>query len=567
VGIHTKLEKEDSMVNSKDPDTDVLIVGAGPTGLTLACELARHGITPRIIDKAPVPTDKSRAFAIHPRTLELFDNVGIVDEVLSEGNPCNAFDMYNRGEPLAQVAFDDLESKYPFVLMLAQSDTERILNDHLSTFGIEVEREKELSGIEQRDDSVTATIKLSGGIEETLTCRYLAGCDGAHSATRHLLNLDFKGAPYPNYWLLADCNIDWKYPTFHLSIFVHPTGVSAYFPLRTDRGRLMFELENAPIDEDMSPPTIDDVRRLLEEREIDFSSVTEPNWLAYFKLHHRMVDRYGRGRVFLAGDAAHIHSPMGGQGMNTGIQDAYNLAWKMALVLEGKSPETILDSYNTERYKVGKGVVELTDTATKMATIHNPVLSAIRSKMIGVLSKIDPVQQKIIKILTQIDYHYKDSPIVEERWFESKEAPGYMPHDHDLQAGERVKDYSLQSPDGKDTVDLYNLFRGAEHELLIFTGTEPEDMELKEITAIYDLVTNDYSDLIEPHLILGSGEWTADLPTVASTWLDKDTEMHRDFGAAKASLYLIRPDGYIGFRNQPASASDLKEYLSAIFIL
>ncbi len=553
------------MANSSGIDTDVLIVGAGPTGLTLACELLRRGVTPRIIDKAPAPADKSRAFGIHPRTLELFDNMGIVDEILSQGNACNAFDMYNRGEPLASVSFEGLESKYPFVVMLAQSDTERILNEHLNSLGVEVEREIELSGLQQHGDSVTASIKLKGGIEESLTCRYLAGCDGAHSTTRHLLNFDFKGAPYPNYWLLADCNIDWKYPIFHLSIFIHPTGVSAYFPLRADRGRLMFDLENAPIDEDMPPPTIDDVHRLLEEREIDFSSVTDPNWLAYFKLHHRMVDRYSEGRVFLAGDAAHIHSPMGGQGMNTGIQDAYNLAWKTALVLQGKSPETILDSYNIERHKIGKEVVELTDTTTKMATIHSPVLSAIRNKMIGVLSKIDPVQHKIVNILTQIDYHYKDSPIVEERWFESTDAPGYMPHEHDLQAGERVKDYTLLSTDGHDIIDLYKLFKGAEHELLIFTGKAPEDMEIKEITAIYDHVTGEYGNLIEPHLILASDELASGQPEVTSTWVDRDLEMHRDFGAAKASLYLIRPDGYIAFRNQPASASDLKEYLSTIF--
>lgn len=555
------------MANSRESEADVLVVGAGPTGLTMACELARHGITPRIIDKAAEPTDKSKAFAIHPRTLELFDNIGIVDTFLKEGNSCNAFDMYNKGEPIANVSFDSLESKYPFALMLAQSDTERILNDHLNSLGIKVEREKELADIKQQVENVAATIKSGDGTEEVITCLYLSGCDGAHSTTRHQLDIDFTGAPYPNYWLLADCNIDWKYPIFHLSIFIHPTGVTAYFPLRTDRGRLIFELENTPVDEDMTPPTLEDVHRLLKEREIDFNSVIDSTWLAYFKLHHRMVDRYGYSRVFLAGDSAHIHSPLGGQGMNTGIQDAYNLAWKMALVLKGKSPEALLDSYNTERHRIGEEVVNLTDTGMKIATIHNPVLSAIRNKMIGVMSKIDPVQHKITNTLTQIDFHYKESPIVDERWFEAKEAPGYMPHPHDLKAGERVKDYTLYSPDGKDPVELYKLFKGAEHELLIFTGTKPEDMELKELAEILELVIGGYGGLIEPHLIMGSSELAAKLPVVASTWLDKDSEMHRDFGAAKASLYLIRPDGYIGFRNQPASASDLEEYLTTIFNL
>ena len=553
------------MTASENTDIDVLVVGAGPTGLTMACELLRHGITPRIIDKAPVPTDKSKAFAVHPRTLELLDNMGIVDIFLKEGNECNAFDMYDRGKPLVNAVFDNIESKYPFALMIPQSDSEKILYEHLKSYGVEVERELELKKIKQTDDKVTATLKTKYDSDEIVECQYLVGCDGAHSTTRHQLNLDFKGAPYPNYWLLADCDIDWKYPMFHLSIFIHPSGVTAYFPYRSDRGRLMFELENAPIDEEMALPILDDVHRLMEEREIEYNDVSNPNWLAYFKLHHRIVDRYREGRVFIGGDAAHIHSPMGGQGMNTGMQDAYNLAWKMALVLKGKSPETLLDSYNTERHRIGEEVVSLTDTATKMATIHNPVLGAIRNKMMGVLSKITPVQDKIASTLTQLEFHYKDSPIVDERWFESREVEGYVPHGHDLKAGERFKDYSLQSVDGGSTTELYKLLKGSEHELLLFTGAEPEDMEIEELSKIVESV-NEYGSLIETHLIIGSREVPSGLPQVPSTWVDDNHEMHKDFGAAKASIYLIRPDGYIAFRNQPASASDLKEYLATVFI-
>lgn len=547
-----------------DRNADVLIVGAGPTGLTMACELLRHGITPRIIDKALVPTDKSKAFVIHPRTLELLDNMGIVDTFLNQGNFCNAFDIYDQGEPLASIKFDKIESKYPFELMLAQSDTEKILNEHLQSFGVEVERNTELLRIQQIEDEVVATIKNQYGSREKYDYKYLVGCDGSHSTTRHQLKFEFKGAPYPNYWLLADCNIDWEYPTFHLSVFIHPTGLAAYFPLREDRGRLMFELENAPIEEEMALPVIGDVHKLMEERGIKYKSISDPNWLAYFRLHHRMVDKYSKGRVHLCGDAAHIHSPMGGQGMNTGIQDAYNLAWKMALVLKGKSPDSLLDSYNTERHKIGKEVVDLTHTATQMATIHNPVLSVIRNKMIGVLSKINPVQEKIVSRLTQLEFHYKDSPIVDERWFESKEVEGYVPHERDLKAGERFKDYTLKSSDGSSTTELYKLLTGSEHELLIFTGTEPESMEIEEISKVVESVKS-YGNLIETHLIIGTNEIPEALPTVPSTWVDPDHEMHKDFGAAKASLYLIRPDGYIAFRNQPASSSDLHEYLVSIF--
>lgn len=554
------------MAASRNSSTNVLIVGSGPTGLTMACELARHGVTPRIIDKSPTPSVHSKAFGIHARTLELFETMGIVEAMLGQGNICNGFDMYNRGKPLAHVIFDTLESRYPYFLILAQSDTEKILNAHMESFGIRVEREKELVGIDRTDSGITARLKLKDGSEELIDCSYIAGCDGAHSTSRHLLDLEFKGAPYPNYWLLADCDLDWKYPLHHLSVFIHPSGVTAFFPLYSDRGRLMFELPEATIDMEMAEPTIEDVRRHMNEREIDYKSVGSPNWLAYFKLHHRIVDRYGDGKVFLCGDAAHIHSPIGGQGMNTGIQDAYNLAWKLALVLKGNSPENLLDSYNPERHRVGKGVVRTTDAATKMVGIHNPVLASIRNKLVGTISKLDPVQEKLLTTLSQIEVNYSESPIAEERWYQPDAIEGFHGYRHDLVAGERVKDYPLVGLDGKGGSRLYDIFRDIRHKLLLFTGSEPEDMELNELRKIHSSIGSEYEDTIDTHVIAGTDGLPADLKTMGPVWLDKDLLMHKDFGAARASLYLLRPDSYIGFRNQPASLSDLAEYLPVIFL-
>jgi 2-polyprenyl-6-methoxyphenol hydroxylase-like FAD-dependent oxidoreductase len=554
------------MTDSRDSNTDVLVVGGGPTGLMMACELARHGIEPRIVDKSATPSVHSRAFGIHARTLEIFDNIGVVDTFLSQGNIADGLDIYDRGKLLLSVVTDNLDSKYPYVLLLPQSDTEKILQDKLKTRGIEVEREKKLTGFDEKEHELLARLRLKDGTEEVVRCSYLIGCDGAHSSTRHLLNFEFKGAPYPNYWLLADLNIDWKYPFNHLSIFIHPGGVTAYFPLYGGRGRLMFELPNDPIDEDMSPPTINDVRRLMKERDIGFKDVSDPIWLAYFKLHHRMVDRYSKGRVFLCGDAAHIHSPIGGQGMNTGIQDAYNLAWKLALVLRGKSPENLLDSYNIERYRVGKSVVGLTDTATRMAGIHNPILSAIRNKALGLASKIDSIQEKLLTTLSQIEINYVGSPVVDERWYQPDAMEGYHGYRHDLEAGEQVKDYALVSLDGKDSSSLYGLLKGIKHKLLLFTGVDTEHMEFDELRKIRRSVESGHEDVIDVCLIAGSNELPPDFKQMGSLWMDKGLRMHRDFGAAHSSIYLIRPDGYIGFRNQRASASDLEEYLAEIFI-
>lgn len=545
--------------------TGVLIVGAGPTGLTMACELARRGVPFRIIDKAPAPSIHSKAFGIHARTLELFENMGIVDIMLKRGNICNGFDMYNRGKPLASVIFDSLESSYPYFLILAQSDTEKILNDHLGTYGITVEREKELVSLEESGGVIRAGVKNADGTSETIECPYVAGCDGAHSTTRHILELEFKGAPYPNYWLLADLDLDWKYPLHHLSVFIHPTGITAYFPLYEDRGRLMFELPDLSIDEEVAEPTLEQVKNLMQEREIDYKSVTDPNWLAYFKLHHRMVDRYGEGRVFLCGDSAHIHSPVGGQGMNTGIQDAYNLAWKLALVLKGESPESLLGSYNTERHRVGKNVVSMTDKATRMIGIHNPVLSVIRNRIVGAASKLDAVQDRILDTLSQIEVNYKGSPIVSERWYQPDTVEGYHGYRDDLAAGERVKDYNLKGLDG-GAGTLYGLLKNGLHNLLLFTGGDPEDMELDELRKIHDAIAVKYEGVMAVHVVAGPKGVPEDFKHMSSVWTDGDLRMHKDFGAARASLYLVRPDGYVGFRNQPASHEDLDECLVKIFV-
>lgn len=545
---------------------DVLVVGAGPTGLTMASELARHGSRPRIIDRAPAPATESRAFGVHARTMELFDTIGAIEPLLARGTPVQSVSVYNRGSRMACIDLHGkIDSKYPFILILPQSDTERVLTDHLASFRVRVDRSTTLEGLAQDDGGVTAHLRLPDGGAESVRCRYLIGCDGAHSVVRKGVDIPFEGAAYPNQWLLADMRLDWELDHDDLAVFTHPRGVSAYFPLAEQRSRFMFQLPDTGLDDELGEPTLDHVRRLLTEREVPFREVRDPTWLAYFRLHHRLAARFRAGRVFLAGDAGHIHSPVGGQGMNIGIQDAFNLAWKLALVLRGHAPGTLLDSYEVERRRVDRGVVDLTHRATTLVGARNPVLRAVRSAVIKVASKLDSVQHRLLTTISQIEHHYRGSPIVAESWKMSRNVEGFRPPEDALAPGERVADFALEHARTGEATSLYELLTGAEHELLLFTGLHPGAEELARLRSIVERVEARYPELIEVHLIQVPGSSSVGLPEVASHHIDGDHRMHLAFGASCASVYLVRPDGYVGFRNQPASLADLQDYLDTIF--
>jgi 2-polyprenyl-6-methoxyphenol hydroxylase-like FAD-dependent oxidoreductase len=549
-----------------DAVLDVLVVGAGPTGLTLACELARRGIRPRIIDERFEPSQQSRAFGVHARTMELFDAMGAIQPLLARGNPAQGLSLYSRGQRIANIPmYGQIPSKYPFILIVAQSETERVLTEHLTGLGVAIERSTALLGFEQDEHGVTAELRLPDGTGQTVRCRYLVGCDGAHSAVRKRLGIEFEGAPYPNQWLLADLDLDWDYPQRELAVFTHPRGVIAYFPLAGQRGRVIFQLPETGLDDDLGEPTLDDVRRLLTERELPFRDLRDAIWMSYFRLHHRLAARFRDRRVFLAGDAGHIHSPVGGQGMNIGIQDAYNLAWKLALVLHGHAGERLLASYEVERRRVDEGVVDFTHRATTMVMLRSPILQALLNAVVRVATRLDAVQERMLALVSQIEHHYRASPIVAESWTMSRRVAGFTPPTDDLAPGERVPDFPLTHTLTGAETSLYALLSGTEHHLLLFTGVNPDVDELARLRDVVARVAGPYRDLIEIHLVRGPGEEPSGLPEVMSHHIDRNLHMHDAFGAGRASLYLIRPDGYVGFRNQPVSVDALSEYLTALF--
>jgi pentachlorophenol monooxygenase len=491
--------------------TEVLVVGAGPVGLTLAAELARRGVPSRIIDQSVGPSTTSKAIAIQPRTLEIFSHMGLVDEVMARGFVVGAGNFYLNGRPLARVDFHDLDSPYGFIVDLPQNETEEVLLEHLARNGLHVERETRLLRLEQDPEGVSADV---AGRErsETLRCSYVVGCDGAYSTVRHTLGLKYESSPLPELLVLGDVMVDWLYPhEFHM--FMHADGFLVCFPLQGGRYRLIAEvtaqeLPLIPGAENPPKATPERFREIVRRRAQADADIGDVTWLAGFRIQHQVVEQYGQGRVFVAGDAAHVPSPAGGQGMNTGIQDACNLAWKIQLALRGHASTGLLDSYSAERAPVGRDMVALSDRLGHSAP--------------------DDVST-LVEQISEIGIHYRNSPIVGEDWR----------GDGGPQPGDRAPVIGLN---------------GTAHHVLLFAGDRPD---LEALQRISDLMPK---GIVGPRLVT-----KRPLPWDDPLLLDEDGSIHSKYGATSSCMYLIRPDGYIGYRALPAQPDRIEAYLRKVF--
>ncbi|MFO0823801.1 MAG: FAD-dependent monooxygenase [Gemmataceae bacterium] len=542
----------------------VLIIGAGPTGLMLAGELTRYGVKCRLIEKRAKPQDTSRAVAIQARTLEIFSYLGILDQFYPRGTVYHGMSAYNGKSRLAHITFDELDSPYPFILGVPQCETEDILIKRLAGMGLSPEWATEMTGFTQDDAGVTVGLKKADGTPETVRCRWVIGADGAHSPVRKGAGLTFLGETYESGFALADVRIDWALP--HDEVLVFPGngehGLTAVFPLPGEnRYRLTWEFEATHKIEagavaqhgrvtDVPEPTLADAQKILDERVAFPAKAHDGVWYANFRVNSRMAAAYRNGRVFLAGDAAHIHSPAGGQGMNTGLQDAFNLAWKLAFVENGAARPAILDSYHDERHAVGIDLLKNTDRMASVAMLRHPVAIAVRNNVMRVVSGFDVFQQRMRRTISELAIGYRKSPISAE--YHGSMLGAILPHGADdpglwawrefangPHAGDRAPDAML------GTGHLFDLFRDPKKfTLLAFAGKDakPETvMHQKELLA---KVEAEWGKLVKGVLIEPSEENAIDR-----------------YGARSACLYLVRPDGYIAYRSQPADLVKLNEYL------
>lgn len=395
-------------INAVETDTDVLIVGAGPVGLFLANECARRGVRCRLIESRVGQSEHSKALAIFPRTLEIFDMAGIVGPFLAVANRVTSVAVMTSKEILARMRFEPEGTPYPFVGMVPQDVTETILVEELRRKDGEVEYKTTFISAVELDDCVSATVDRDGERFQ-ITALFLVGCDGAHSTVRHLLNLPFEGAQYHASFMLADVDTNDVLPGNELHLCPSKYGPLAIFPMSMNRRRLVATVDK--VEEDA--PSLEFVRTVVAERAPAGFEARVLHWSSYFRVHHRRVAQMSVGRMFIAGDAAHIHSPFGGQGMNTGLQDAWNLAWKLGFAVTGRGGDRLLESYSAERSPVIKGVIDTTHRITQAMGTTGNFAQAVRHAVIPLMSRLNILQKGFVENLSELAISYAGSPVIE----------------------------------------------------------------------------------------------------------------------------------------------------------
>ncbi|WP_367374842.1 FAD-dependent monooxygenase [Pseudomonas lini] len=495
--------------------SDVLIIGAGPTGLVLALWLSKLGIAVRIIDKTSTPGTTSRALAVQARTLELYSQLDLSDAVVQNGHKVAAANFWVKGEPVARLPLSTIGeglTPYAFLEIYPQDEHERLLIERLEAFGITVERDTELQSFEETGDGITARLRLPDGQQQTCQACYLAGCDGARSIVRKTLDTGFPGGTYQQIFYVAD--VQARGPTFNgeLHVDLDEADFLAIFPLSDEgRARLIGTVRDERADRAETLQFEDVSSRAIENLKLQIDQV---NWFSTYRVHHRVADHFRTGRAFLLGDAAHVHSPAGGQGMNTGIGDAINLAWKLATVLSGGATPKLLDSYETERIAFARRLVATTDRVFSFVTADGPIADLVRMRvapfLIPKMISLEPVREFMFRTVSQTTLNYRGMPLSE----------GVAGHVH---GGDRLP----WAHDGEG--DNFESLKNPTWQVHVYGETSDEMIAW----------------CTEHHLPLQVFDWRPVFETV---------------GLARNGFYLLRPDTYVAIAEYSADPKVIERY-------
>lgn len=513
-------------------DTDVLVVGAGPTGLMLANQLVRRGVRALIIDRHAGPSLQTRALGVQARTMEIYAQLGIVDRALELGKRGAGANLWAQGRKMARVPLGGAGSNvtpYPYILVLGQDDNERIMGDKLRELGTSVQWNTELVGLAQDEGQVTATLKGPDGATRTIPAKWVAGCDGAHSAVRGLTGIEFPGAPYEHVFFVADTQATGSMVADEVNVYLWREGFHLLFPMRgTDHWRVVGILP--PNLHGKDEVKFEDVIPSLRSEAGATLSFKACSWFSTYRIHHRCAERFRERRCFLLGDAAHIHSPVGAQGMNTGLQDAYNLAWKLALVIKNQAKPTLLDSYEEERIPVARRLLNTTDRGFRLVVSDNWLAGLFRTKILARIAafamSFDRIQRFAFRTVSQTGIHYRDGALSKSL----DGLPGSAPRGGDRFPWLRLK----FRPDGPVEDSFAKL--DDTHFHLVAIGQPTPDGEALG-----------FGGLLHAHAI-------PDDPV-------NDAELARAL-IPRPSFYLVRPDGHVGLCGVRLEAADIRRYLS-----
>jgi 2-polyprenyl-6-methoxyphenol hydroxylase-like FAD-dependent oxidoreductase len=503
---------------------DVLICGAGPTGLMLALRLARSSVRVRIVDAAAEPGTTSRALVVHARTLEFYRQMGLAEALLEEGVRFEAVNLWVRGRHVRRVAFRELGkglSPFPFMMVCTQDRHERFLIHHLGRCGVQVQRSVALVAFEQTPDGVRARLKSADGTEETCEAAYLAGCDGARSKVREVLDTGFPGGTYAQFFYVADVDGSGPVMNNELHVALDDAAFLGIFPLRGNRTARLIGTVDAQDEAVRESLRFEDVGGQVAARM--GIQVERVNWFSTYRVHHRVARRFRQGRVFLLGDAAHIHSPVGGQGMNTGLGDAVNLAWKLAEVVQRRAQPALLDSYEPERIAFAERLVATTDRAFVVATSPGPIARFVRMnvvpRVLPVLFHFDAMRRFMFRAVSQIAINYRQSPI----------SAGALGPVH---GGDRLPWVPL---DGGTVSDNFAVIDGRQWRVHVYGVARPG---LAEVCQSLSLPLHVFS-------------WRSAMP---------------EAGLTRDGLYLVRPDGYVALADPGTDPTGLAQRIERIML-
>jgi 2-polyprenyl-6-methoxyphenol hydroxylase-like FAD-dependent oxidoreductase len=535
---------------------DVLVVGAGPVGLTLAGDLLRRGIRCRLIDKAPEATQQTKAVGIQAKTLELLAKMGMAHIAVERGLKVPVFSLYSDGKRLTRIDFREhlLDSPYPYALMLPQHETERILTEHLQSQGGAIEWQTELISFTQDEQRVEAELRHADGQVERVRVGFLVGCDGAHSTVRHLLGLNFAGTTSELSLAVGNVRLTWDLSSDELFAFLHQGNFIGYFPMADGHHRVViaYEPDKGPTGE----VTLSEVQQVIDTCGPAGARVSDPTELTRFHVNQRRAEDYVRGRIFLAGDAAHIHSPIGAQGMNTGMQDALNLGWKLALMVRGQASARLLESYSAEREQVGEALLHGTQLAMRVALTRNTLLVVLLNALAPIVFSSLPVAaQRLVESISEISIAYPHSPIsVDQR--DKKGA---------LHAGDRAPNALVRVHEGAEPQSLFEIFSSQRSILLVLAAKLEAAAVERQWREIADLLSPGYHEMIEAYLVTEKAASGSE-QEARQILYDFTGELHQRYEAEQGGLVLIRPDGYIGFWGQFGATEPLRDYVKALFV-